>query len=73
MKRIVTVLFTFFLTTVFGQTDDYTTVLDSAKTLFKSTGSLSREELDNFDYYRVASLFEKAVALGPQRLFQFLK
>ena len=66
MKTAVTILFTFFLTTVFGQTDDYKTILDSAKTLFKSANNLNQEEFDKFDYYQVASFFEKAIKLNPK-------
>lgn len=66
MKTAVTILFTFFLTTVFGQTEDYRTVLDSAKRLFKSTNNLNQEEFYKFDYYQVASLLEKAIELNPK-------
>jgi ribosomal protein S15P/S13E len=66
MKTAVTILFTFFLTTIFGQNDDYQTILDSAKTMFKSANNLSQEEIDKFDYYQVVSLLEKAIQLNPQ-------
>lgn len=65
MKTSITILLAFFLTTAFGQTDDYTTLVDSAKALFKSANHLSQEELDKFDYYAVAALLEKAIELHP--------
>ena len=51
MKTAVTIIFIFLLTTVYGQTDDYKVLLDSAKTLFKCEKNLNQEELDKFDYY----------------------
>ena len=66
MKTAVTIIFTFLLTTVYGQTDDYKVLLDSAKTLFKSEKKLNQEELDKFDYYKIVSLLEKVVEINPQ-------
>lgn len=66
MKIAVTTLFIFFQLTVFGQSEDYKIILDSAKALFKSANNLTQKELDNFDYYRVASLLEKAIQLNPK-------
>lgn len=66
MKTAVTILFTFFLTTVFGQTDDYKILLDSAKTLFKGEKYLNQAELDKFDYYKIVSLLEKVIEINPQ-------
>jgi len=65
MKTAITVLFTFLLMTVYGQTDDYKFFLDSAKTLFKGEKNLNQEELDEFDYYQVVSLLEKVIELNP--------
>jgi hypothetical protein len=66
MKTAVTIIFTFLLTTVYGQTDDYKVLLDSAKTLFKREKKLNQEELDKFDYYKIVSLLEKVVEINPQ-------
>ncbi|XQP85014.1 MAG: tetratricopeptide repeat protein [Candidatus Pollutiaquabacter aromativorans] len=66
MKTAVTILFTIFLTTVYGQTDDYKVLLDSAKTLFKGEKNLNQEELDKFDYYQVVSLLEQVIELKPE-------
>ena len=66
MKTAVTIIFTFLLTTVYGQTDDYKVLLDSAKTLFKREKKLNQEELDKFDYYKIVSLLERVVEINPQ-------
>ena len=66
MKTAVTIIFTFLLTTIYGQTDDYKVLLDSAKTLFKGEKNLNQEELDKFDYYRVVNLLEKVIKLNPK-------
>ena len=66
MKTIVTIIFTALLATVYGQTDDFNVLLDSAKVLFKSEKNLNQEELDKFDYYKIVSLLEKAIELNPQ-------
>lgn len=65
MKTAVTIIFTFLLTTVYGQTDDYKVLLDSAKALFKGEKNLNQETLDKFDYYQVVSLLEKVIELNP--------
>jgi len=66
MKTAVTIIFTFLLTTVYGQTDDYKVLLDSAKTLFKGEKNLNQEELDKFDYYQVVNLLEQVITLNPE-------
>jgi hypothetical protein len=66
MKTAITIIFTFLLTTVYGQTGDYKVLLDSAKTLFKGEKNLNQEELDRFDYYQVVSLLEKVIELNPK-------
>lgn len=66
MKTAVIIVFIFFLTTVYGQTDDYKVLLDSAKTLFKSEKNLNQEELDKFNYYQVVSLLQKVIELNPE-------
>lgn len=66
MKTAVTIIFTFLLTTVYGQTDDYKVLLDSAKTLFKGEKNLDQEELDKFDYYQVVNLLEQVIKLNPE-------
>jgi hypothetical protein len=66
MKKALTIIFTFLLTTVYAQTDDYKILLDSAKTLFKSEKNLNKEELDKFDYYQVVNLLEQVIKLNPE-------
>ena len=66
MKTAITIIFTFLLTTVYGQTGDYKVLLDSAKTLFKGEKNLNQEELDRFDYYQVVALLEKVIELNPE-------
>ena len=66
MKTVITVIFTFFLTTACGQPDNCKTVLDSAKVLFQSESNLSQEEFDRFDYYPIVSMLEKAIELNPK-------
>jgi len=66
MKTAVTIIFTFLLTTVYGQTDEYKILLDSAKTLFKGDRNLNQEELDKSDYYQVVNLLEKVIKLDPE-------
>jgi hypothetical protein len=51
---------------VCGQTEDYKVLLDSAKTLFKSTENLNQEELYRFDYYQIVSLLERVIDINPQ-------
>jgi len=65
MKTAATIIFTFFLSVVYGQTDDYKILLDSAKTLFKSKESRNREEPDKVDYSQVVSILEKVIKLNP--------
>lgn len=65
MKIAITVIFTFLLTAVYGQIDNYKELLDSAKALFKAENNLSQEELDKFDYYQVVSILEKVIELNP--------
>jgi len=66
MKTAITIIFTVVLTSVYGQTDDYKVLLDSAKTLFKGEKNLNQEELDKFDYYKIVSLLEKVIEINPQ-------
>lgn len=66
MKTAATIIFTFLLTTVYGQTDDYRVLLDSAKTLFKAEINLNQEELNKFDYYQVVNLLEQVIKLKPE-------
>lgn len=65
MRIVITIVCTVLLTTVFGQTDDYKVLLDSAKTLFRSERNLAREQLEQFDYNQVVSLLEKVIELKP--------
>jgi len=66
MRIVITVIFTLFLTVVYGQNNNYTLLLDSAKTLFKSESSFSQEELDKFDYHQIVSMLEKIIELNPK-------
>jgi len=66
MKTIITILLTFFITTVYGQTDYSTMLLDSAKTLFNNVKNLEREEFDNFNYYEVVDLLEQVIQQDPE-------
>ena len=66
MRIVIIVIFTFFFTIVYGQPDSSTVLLDRAKTLFKTEGSLNQEELDKFDYYPIVSMLEKVIELNPQ-------
>jgi hypothetical protein len=65
MKTAITIIFTFFLTTVYGQTEDYKILLDSAKTLFKGEKGLNQEELDKFDYNRIVAILKNVIELKP--------
>lgn len=66
MKSAITILLTILLTTANGQTDDYNMLLDSAKTLFKGSRKLNWEELQQFDYYQIVRLLDKAIELNPK-------
>ena len=65
MKTVATIIFAFFLSVVYGQTDDYKILLDSAKTLFNSKESRNREEQAIVDYSQVVSMLEKVIQLNP--------
>lgn len=49
-----------------AQNAEYKTLLDSAKTLFKSTSNLSQKELDEFDYTKVATLLNQVLTINPE-------
>ena len=66
MKTAIIVIFTFFFTIAYGQTDSSSVLLDRAKTLFKTEGRLNQEELDKFDYYPIVSMLEKVIELNPK-------
>lgn len=66
MKTAITIIFTFLLSTAFGQTKDHRVYLDSAKTLFYSEDNLDQEKLKQSKYYSVVSLLEKAIELNPE-------
>jgi len=63
---LITIFFSFLLTVVYGQTENYTILLDSAKTLFKNEVNLNQEEFDKFDYYQIVSILEKVIELNPE-------
>lgn len=65
MKTAITIIFTFLVTTIYGQTENYKMLLDSAKSLFKGEKNLIQAELDKFDYGQVASLLKKVITLNP--------
>jgi len=66
MKTAITIIFTFFLTMVYGQTDNYKALLDSAKTFFKREDNLNQAELEKFDYSQIASMLETVVKSNPE-------
>ncbi len=66
MKTTLTILLSLFLLTAFGQKNGDNIILDNAKILFKSTRDLNSEELEQFDYYPIVSLLEKAIQLNPK-------
>lgn len=63
---LITLIFTFFLTAVYGQTDNHVILLDRAKTLFGMTNTLSQEEFDKFDYNQIISMLEEVIKLNPK-------
>ncbi len=65
MKPLLTLLLTLCLTAVQAQSQNSQTLLDSAKTLFKSRDTLYGEAYENFDYHKVASMLEEVVAADP--------
>jgi hypothetical protein len=65
MKTVISIIFSFLLSTVYGQTDEYKVLLDSAKTLFKAEKGLNQEELDKFDYNRIVDLLKNVIELRP--------
>ncbi len=65
MKTVISIIFSFLLSTVYGQTDEYKVLLDSAKTLFKAEKGLNQEELDKFDYNRIVGLLKNVIELRP--------
>lgn len=65
MKAIATLLLLFVLHTVYGQTDSFWMLLDSAKTMFKREQGLSQPELDTFNYRPIEQKLKEAIALNP--------
>jgi len=65
MRTTITIIFAFFLTSVFGQTDDYNVLLDSAKTLFKTKDTLRSTESEHIEYSQIISMLEKVIELNP--------
>ena len=65
MKIFFTAIFTIFFTALCAQTSEYSTLLDSAKILFKSANGLDREQLDKFDYNPIIDLLKRAIELQP--------
>jgi hypothetical protein len=66
MKTVASLLLIIICTTVYGQTEDYKVLLDSAKILFKSEERLNQEQLDNFNYNKIVSLLERSIELNPE-------
>jgi hypothetical protein len=66
MKPSITVALLFLLSNIYGQNNDHRMYLDSAKTLFYSERDLDQEKLEQFNYYQIVSLLEKAIELNPE-------
>ena len=65
MKLTVTFILTLTLATAYGQNVKLQSLLDSAKTLFKSENGLYQEEFDRFDYNKIVNLLEEALEVDP--------
>ena len=63
MKKAITIFFSFLFTTIYGQTEDYKILLDSAKAMFKGEKGLNQEEIDNFDYDRIITILNRVIEL----------
>ncbi len=66
MKYYFTILLSLSLSLSYAQTTEYKILLDSAKTLFKSTSNLSQKEIDEFDYNKIANLLGQVLTLNPE-------
>lgn len=65
MRTTITILLAWAWMATYGQTDNHTLLLDSAKTLFRSTNDMDQAEIDRFDYNRIVTLLEKVIELSP--------
>ncbi len=63
MKKAITIFFSFLFTTIYGQTEEYKILLDSAKAMFKGEKGLNQEEIDNFDYDRIITILNRVIEL----------
>lgn len=66
MKYFLSILFALILTPSFGQQEDYETLLNSAKDLYKSVDPTDMGDFNNFNYNSVISLLESALELNPK-------
>jgi hypothetical protein len=64
MKTVLTIIFVSVFSIVYGQTEDYKILLDSAKILFKSENN-NNDEGHQYDYSKVVALLEKVIELKP--------
>lgn len=71
MKTAITIIFAFLLTTVYGQTDDYKVLLDSAKAMFKNEERLYRLEHEKIDYGKIVTILKKVIELRPDNAEAF--
>jgi hypothetical protein len=61
MKLNILIILTFALSAGYGQTLEFQTSLDSAKTLFNNEKGLIQQELDQFDYERIINILNRTI------------
>lgn len=65
MKIIITILLALLFFNSYGQQDDFSILLDSAKVLFKQKEKINKKEFERLDYRVISSLLEQAANLKP--------
>ncbi len=65
MKLFLSILLFLSFNVANAQDLEFKVLLDSAKSLFKSSYNLEQAEYDKFDYNTIATMLEKAVELNP--------